>query len=389
MTIKGRRATRSSRSTRRRAATRSLEALAKLPGLTGKDGTHTAGNSPGVNDGGGALVLASDEWAERNGKEILGHDHRPGRRSPTSSPTSPARPPTRRRRRSTRRACSRATSTCGRSTRRSPRSTLNSIRMLGIDEDASTSTAARSRSATRSARPARASSARSCSSCAAAAAATAARRSAPAAARATRSSCRCDERPHILPRRRAAGRSRPRARGAAFFDLDRTLMAGSSAFQFGRAAYKAGLVTPARLAARRAGRTSCFRLRGSTDAGTDALRERVGETARGRAGARPAAARAATCSPACCRGCTRRCSRSPTRHQDAGRPIFICTAASQEMAELLAIVLTLRRRRRLARRRSSTASTPAAPAGPFTYREGKAQAIRELAEREGIDLAAS
>ena len=49
----------------------SLEALAKLPGLTGKDGSHTAGNSPGVNDGAGALVLASEEWAERNGKEIL------------------------------------------------------------------------------------------------------------------------------------------------------------------------------------------------------------------------------------------------------------------------------------------------------------------------------
>jgi acetyl-CoA C-acetyltransferase len=50
----------------------SLERLAKLPGLTGSDGSHTAGNSPGVNDGGGALVLSSDEWAERNGKEILG-----------------------------------------------------------------------------------------------------------------------------------------------------------------------------------------------------------------------------------------------------------------------------------------------------------------------------
>jgi acetyl-CoA C-acetyltransferase len=48
-----------------------LEALAKLPGLV-KNGSHTAGNSPGVNDGAGALVLASDEWAERNGKEILG-----------------------------------------------------------------------------------------------------------------------------------------------------------------------------------------------------------------------------------------------------------------------------------------------------------------------------
>jgi phosphoserine phosphatase len=28
-------------------------------------------------------------------------------------------------------------------------------------------------------------------------------------------------------------------------------------------------------------------------------------------------------------------------------------------------------------------------AGPFTYREGKAQAMRELADAEGIDLAAS
>jgi acetyl-CoA C-acetyltransferase len=50
----------------------SLEKLAALPGLSGKDGSHTAGNSPGVNDGAGALVLASEEWAERNGKEVLG-----------------------------------------------------------------------------------------------------------------------------------------------------------------------------------------------------------------------------------------------------------------------------------------------------------------------------
>ena len=48
-----------------------LEALAKLPGLVGKEGSHTAGNSPGVNDGGGALVLSSEEWAEQNGKEAL------------------------------------------------------------------------------------------------------------------------------------------------------------------------------------------------------------------------------------------------------------------------------------------------------------------------------
>jgi acetyl-CoA C-acetyltransferase len=49
----------------------SLETLAKLKPLSGDQGSHTAGNSPGVNDAGGALVLASKEWAERNGKTVL------------------------------------------------------------------------------------------------------------------------------------------------------------------------------------------------------------------------------------------------------------------------------------------------------------------------------
>jgi acetyl-CoA C-acetyltransferase len=46
----------------------SLESLSKLPPIFVENGTHTAGNSPGVNDGGGALVLASEEWARANGK---------------------------------------------------------------------------------------------------------------------------------------------------------------------------------------------------------------------------------------------------------------------------------------------------------------------------------
>jgi acetyl-CoA C-acetyltransferase len=48
-----------------------LESLSKLPPIFLKDGSHTAGNSPGVNDGGGALVLSSDEWAKANGKAAL------------------------------------------------------------------------------------------------------------------------------------------------------------------------------------------------------------------------------------------------------------------------------------------------------------------------------
>ena len=49
----------------------SLETLANLPGLASKEGSHTAGNSPGVNDGAGAIVVASDQWAEANGHEPL------------------------------------------------------------------------------------------------------------------------------------------------------------------------------------------------------------------------------------------------------------------------------------------------------------------------------
>ncbi len=48
-----------------------LESLSKLPRSSSRRARHTAGNSPGVNDGGGALVLASDEWAKANGKTAL------------------------------------------------------------------------------------------------------------------------------------------------------------------------------------------------------------------------------------------------------------------------------------------------------------------------------
>jgi acetyl-CoA C-acetyltransferase len=49
----------------------SLESLSKLRGAFHKDGAHTAGNAPGVNDGAGALVLASEEWASANGRSVL------------------------------------------------------------------------------------------------------------------------------------------------------------------------------------------------------------------------------------------------------------------------------------------------------------------------------
>jgi HAD superfamily hydrolase (TIGR01490 family) len=195
------------------------------------------------------------------------------------------------------------------------------------------------------------------------------------------------ERPHILPPPPGgAALRRPEEKGAAFFDLDRTLIAGSSAFQFGRAAYKAGLVTRRQLA-EDAWENIRFRLRGSTDAGTDALRERVAKTLEG-----VRVRDLQRLAPDVLAGVLPRLYPQVLEiayeHQDAGRPIFICTAASQEIAELMAIVLTFDGAVGSVAEVVDGHYTGRA-GGPFTYREGKAEAIRELAEREGIDLAAS
>ena len=68
-------------------------------------------------------------------------------------------------------------------------------------------------------------------------------------------------------------------------------------------------------------------------------------------------------------------------HQDAGVPVYILTAASQEMADLLARVLTfdggLGTRSEIV-----DGHYTGRPAGPFNYREGKVISMRELAERE-------
>ena len=195
------------------------------------------------------------------------------------------------------------------------------------------------------------------------------------------------ERPHILPPPPGGGAIRREGeRGAAFFDLDRTLIAGSSSFQFGRVAYKAGMLSR-RDIARDAYENIVFRLRGSTDAGTDAIRARVSEMLKG-AKVRDLQRLSGGVLAGVLPRLYPRMLELAYEHQDEGRPIFICTAAAQEMAELMAIVLTfdgavgsvaeVRDGRYTGRE-----------GGVFNYREGKAQAIRELAQREGIDLAAS
>jgi HAD superfamily hydrolase (TIGR01490 family) len=171
---------------------------------------------------------------------------------------------------------------------------------------------------------------------------------------------------------------------AAFFDLDRTLIAGSSAFEFARASYKAGIVTRRQLAADALANLR-FRLQGSTDAAAEALRDRVMASLEG---VRVRDVRRLT--PAMLAGILPRVYPAMLEvafgHQDAGRPVYICTAAAQEVADLLAHVLTF----------DGAVGTRSEVIdgvytgrldGPWAYREGKAAAMRELAGREGFDLA--
>src|SRR5215210_258021 len=174
--------------------------------------------------------------------------------------------------------------------------------------------------------------------------------------------------------------------GAAFFDLDKTLIEGSSAFHFGRAAYRAGMVSRRQLASD-AWANLKFRLHGSTDQGTDELRERILASI---AGWR--VVDLARLGPDVLAGILpllyREMLDEAYSHQDAGRPVFIVTAASQELADTLARVLVLDGGIGMRSEVRDGVYTGRA-AGPFTYREGKAEAIRELAEREAIDLTES
>ena len=175
-------------------------------------------------------------------------------------------------------------------------------------------------------------------------------------------------------------------RGAAFFDLDKTLMAGSSGVFFARAAYETGMISRSRLV-KDVYENVRFRLLGSTDDRADDVRRRVGEMIEG-----VRVRDLERLSPRVLSGVLPRLYPQMLErayaHQDAGEPVYILTAASQEMADLLARVLTfdggLGSRSEIVDGRYT-----GRPAGPFNYREGKVISMREVAEREGIDLSAS
>jgi HAD superfamily hydrolase (TIGR01490 family) len=173
---------------------------------------------------------------------------------------------------------------------------------------------------------------------------------------------------------------------AAFFDLDRTLMAGSSGLHWARAAQRSGLLARRQLWAD-GWANLMFRLYGSTDEATERVRDRVGAWLEGRR-----VAELDRLAPLVLAGVLPRLYPQMLdvayRHQDAGVPVFICTAATQGTADMLAHVLGFdgaAGSRLEAREGVYTGRFE----GPFCYREGKPVRMRELADARGLDLADS
>jgi HAD superfamily hydrolase (TIGR01490 family) len=175
-------------------------------------------------------------------------------------------------------------------------------------------------------------------------------------------------------------------RAAAFFDLDRTLMAGSSGFHWARAAYRAGLLSRRQIAAD-AWANVQFRLRGSTDAETEELKARLGAWLRERR-----VSELERLAPGVLAGVLPRLYptmlQKAYEHQDAGRPVYICTAASQGTASMLAHVLGFDGAAGSQLEERDGRYTGRFD-GAFCYGEGKPARMRDLAAADGLDLAAS
>jgi HAD superfamily hydrolase (TIGR01490 family) len=174
---------------------------------------------------------------------------------------------------------------------------------------------------------------------------------------------------------------------AAFFDLDKTLMAGSSGMEFARVARRHGLISRAQVM--KWGRDHLrYRLKGATDEETAQVMQVARDTL-----ADVPARKISRMWPEVLAGILPRVYPEMLaevyRHQDEGRRTYIVSAAGSDMVTSLALVLGMDggigTRYVVDEKGVYTGGLD----GPFVYGPGKVPAMKEIAERDGIDLARS
>jgi HAD superfamily hydrolase (TIGR01490 family) len=176
-------------------------------------------------------------------------------------------------------------------------------------------------------------------------------------------------------------------RAAAFFDLDRTLISGSSGLPWARAATKAGLISRRQMA-RWGVDAMRFRLRGSTDEATEKLLGEIKQVFNG-----VSAREIARMTPEVLVGVLPRIYPEMLAevhaHQDAGRPTFIVSAAGDELVRLLARILYMEGGIGTSYEIGDDGRFTGELGGAFMYGEGKLEAVRRFAADHEIDLETS
>jgi HAD superfamily hydrolase (TIGR01490 family) len=178
-------------------------------------------------------------------------------------------------------------------------------------------------------------------------------------------------------------RPQPARRSAAFFDLDRTMISGSSVYAFGLAAWRNGMM-PTREVLSDAARALTFRFGGASDEKADMVRDRVLRGIQGQT--------TNTLSQLGDQIIGRLVEQVRNEsqgflalHQEAGRDTYIVTASPIEIVARFADELGM----------TGAIATVAETvdgvytgrlAEPFCYGPGKAEAIGKLAQAEGYDL---
>lgn len=170
---------------------------------------------------------------------------------------------------------------------------------------------------------------------------------------------------------------------AAFFDLDRTLISGSSAYTLALQARKAGLIPNAEFVRDAAG-AATFKLFGADDDTTDAVKARILKAV---GGMRQSDLQALNVEilPRLLSRLRPEARRLLDRHRQAGRDTYIVSAAPQEIVEPLAHSLGM----------TSGIGTRSKVVdglytgeleGPFCYGTGKVEAMVEIANWNGYEL---
>ncbi len=176
-------------------------------------------------------------------------------------------------------------------------------------------------------------------------------------------------------------------REAAFFDLDRTLISGSSGMPWVRAAAKSGLISRRQMAKWGVDGIR-FRLRGATDEATEKVLGEIKQVFRGMS-----AREISRMAPEVLVGVLPRIYPEMLEevyaHQDAGRPTFIVSAAGDELVQLLARILYMDGGIGTSYEVGEDGLFTGEFGGTFMYGEGKVEAIRIFADKHDIDLGAS